>query len=133
MAQVGPAADGIGLRSVLSVRLARSDDDPIGSLNVFHTKTRAFDSTDIEIAQIIAQQASHALIISGKLSAMSRGLATRTTIGHAQGILMMRYDLEPEQSFDVLRRYSQHTSRPLRNAADQVVRERDLPPSSGAD
>lgn len=105
---------------------ARGDDDPIGSLNVYNHRTGAFDATDIEIAQLIAWEATQSLMLSGKLARMGRALTTRTSIGQAQGILMIQSGINPDQASNVLRRYSQHENRPLRDVAAEVVRSRGL-------
>ena len=48
-------------------------------------------------------------------------------IGVAQGIIMQRYDMTLEASFEVLRRYSSHSNRKLRDVAQLVVDQRALP------
>jgi AmiR/NasT family two-component response regulator len=48
-------------------------------------------------------------------------------IGAAQGIIMQRYDMTLEASFEVLRRYSSHSNRKLRDVAQLVVDQRVLP------
>jgi GAF domain-containing protein len=128
----GPAAHEIGIRSVLSVRLARNGDDPIGSLNVYNHRTDGFTDADIETAQILARHASVALATVAKEQAMERALDSRTSIGQAQGIVMMRYGIEPDQAFDVLRRYSQANNIPLRDVARQTVRDLGLPAAGAA-
>src|SRR4051794_592550 len=58
----GAGAADIGIYSSVSVQLAYSDGGrTLGSLNVYHGHTREFDSTDIEIALILARHASVAL------------------------------------------------------------------------
>ena len=48
-------------------------------------------------------------------------LATREIIGQAQGILMERDRLSPDQAFDILRRASQHLNLKLRDVAQNLV------------
>ena len=48
-------------------------------------------------------------------------LASNRTIGTALGILMERYKLTNQQSFELLRRVSQHQHRKLRDCADDLV------------
>jgi AmiR/NasT family two-component response regulator len=43
------------------------------------------------------------------------------------GILMERFDLDPDQAFDVLRRYSQTHNRKLRDVAQDLIDTRHLP------
>jgi ANTAR domain/GAF domain len=128
----GPAAYDIGIRSVLSVRLARNGNDPIGSLNVYNHRTDGFTGADIETAQILARHASIALETVGKVQAMERGLESRTSIGQAQGILMAQYGIDPDQAFNVLRRYSQSNNILLRDVAHRVVQNLGLPATDHA-
>ena len=51
----------------------------------------------------------------------------RNLIGQAQGILMERYSLSPDQSFSVLRRYSQSHNRKLHDIAATLVSTGELP------
>lgn len=46
---------------------------------------------------------------------------SRHLVGLAQGILIERYSINPEQSFSVLRRYSQNHNRKLSEIAEQLV------------
>ncbi len=48
-------------------------------------------------------------------------LATREVIGQAQGILMEREHLSSDESFDILRRASQHLNLKLRDVAQNLV------------
>jgi AmiR/NasT family two-component response regulator len=51
----------------------------------------------------------------------------RAIIGQAQGILMERYTIDPEQAFNVLRRVSQDNNIKLIRVADELVRIRRTP------
>src|SRR5215208_4885121 len=51
----------------------------------------------------------------------------RAIIGQAQGILMERYTIDPEQAFNVLRRVSQNNNIKLIRVADELVRTRRTP------
>ena len=62
---------------------------------------------------------------------MNRAVATRTTIGQAQGILMERFDIDADQAFSVLRRYSQAENVPLREVAARLVDDRRVLPDVG--
>ena len=68
---------------------------------------------------------------------MSSGLRTalhsRHMIGVAQGILMQLYELNMDQSFELLRRYSSHTNTKLGEVAEYVVANRALPDDERAD
>jgi len=120
----GPAAHQIGIRSVLSVRLARTATDPIGSLNVYNLRTDGFSADAIETARIIARHASMALVAGRKARAIERALETRASIGHAEGIVMTRYGIDADQASNMLRRDSQAYNVPLRDVARMIVHNR---------
>ena len=52
---------------------------------------------------------------------LQAALATREMIGQAQGILMERERITPDQAFDILRRASQHLNIKLRDIAQNLV------------
>ena len=56
-----------------------------------------------------------------------KGMISRTTIGQAEGILMERYDIGPEEAFSFLRRASQQGNQKLAQVAEDLVRTRKLP------
>lgn len=56
-----------------------------------------------------------------RLDNLQAALATRLVIGQAQGILIEREGITPDQSFDVLRRASQHLNIKLRDVAQALV------------
>jgi AmiR/NasT family two-component response regulator len=55
-------------------------------------------------------------------------LGIRETIGQAEGILIERERITPDQAFDVLRRASQHLNIKLREVAAYVVETGEVPP-----
>ena len=54
-------------------------------------------------------------------------LDSRHTIGMAQGVLAVRYDVSYERAFQVLHRYSNDNNVKLRDVAEQVLETRALP------
>lgn len=58
---------------------------------------------------------------------LREALQTRTLIGQAQGILMERFELDADQAFSVLRRFSQDSNVRLRDIAELLVRSGTLP------
>jgi AmiR/NasT family two-component response regulator len=56
-----------------------------------------------------------------KATQLQAALATREMIGQAQGILMERERISPDQAFDILRRASQHLNLKLRVVAQSLV------------
>ncbi len=124
----GRRAADIGVRSSISVQLAYSDSGrTLGSLNAYQGHIRDYDSTDVEVAEILARYASVALARSRRDEAVQDALTKRTSIGQAQGILMERYAITGDQAFAVLRRYSQANNQRLRDVAAHVVSDHGLP------
>ena len=121
----GPQACAAGLRSVLSLRLFAQR--PI-SLNLYGRLPSAFGAVDRSKALILASHAGTALhAVESRLTEVRRsealqdGLAMRSIIGQAQGILMERERITADQAFDVLRRASQDLNIKLRDVAQRLV------------
>jgi GAF domain-containing protein len=121
-----PRAADLGLGSVLSVRI-RGASGTLGGLNCYSTATRAFDSTDEAVASIFARHAADALDAAEERAGLRKALRSRQVIGVAQGLLMQRFNLSLDQSFEVLRRYSQNQNLKLRELAEQLVIEGRIP------
>jgi GAF domain-containing protein len=127
----GPQVARLGLRSVLSVRLAHGDT--LGALSFYAHEPMAFRPEDLALAEVFAAHASVAVAMARQRDSLQKAINARHLIGQAQGILMVRFDIDAEQAFDVLRRYSSHGNQKLRQIAAEVVRLRGLPadPTSG--
>lgn len=122
----GPQAAALGLHSILSVHLFTSNL-PVGALNMYSAKYRTYSAEDVEIARVVAAHASVALARIRVERDLWVAVDSRHLIGQAQGILMALYELNAEQSFSVLQRYSQRTNLKLRDVALQVVTTKKLP------
>lgn len=120
------AVYGLGIHSVLSIRL-HTTAGTIGSINAYSLSKRQFDLDDAAVASIFAGHASIALASAKTESGLRTAIDGRHVIGLAQGILMERLDLTPDQAFAVLRRYSQDRNIKLRAVAQYVVDSRKLP------
>ena len=116
----------LGYRSVVSVPLA-TKDRCYGSLNVYAARPDAFDDDDVAVTTILARHASVALTSSRDVEGLRRAVDARKLIGMAMGLVMERYDVEPDQAFEVLRRYSQDRNVKLREVARGIVEDRTLP------
>jgi len=124
----GPAIAKLGVRSVLSVRLA-TRARRYGSLNLYAERPDAFDEDDVAVASIFVSHASVALAAAHNEQGLQRAIDARKLIGQAQGILMERFDLDADRAFEFLRRQSQHHNVKLRSVAEWVVDNRALPAS----
>lgn len=116
----------LGVRSVLSTRLA-TQDALIGALNLYAREPLSFDSDDAAVAHILARHASVALATARREYAVAETIDARKRVGLAQGILMERFGLNAEQSFELLRRYSQDHRLKLNDVARELVATRELP------
>lgn len=115
----------LGLRSSLSIRLT-SHDQTIGALNVYSDRVGAFDG-DQDIALIFASHAAQAMTRARLVDGLRNALESRHTIGLAQGVLAVRYDITYERAFQVLHRYSNDHNLKLRDLAERVIESRSLP------
>lgn len=127
----GPLAAELGLHSMLSVRLFTAEQT-LGALNLYSTSVRDFDEDDVAMAHVFAQHASVALATARREEGLRQAIDARHLIGQAQGILMERFDLSAEQSFAVLRRYSQENNVKLRAVAAEIISTRRLPADGAA-
>jgi transcriptional regulator with GAF, ATPase, and Fis domain len=127
-----PQAAQLGWRSVVSVSL--TDENTSGVVNLYSRTPRAFAADELASAEVFAQHAALALAIAQERAHLVAAVNTRTVIGQAQGILMQRYDIDANQAFTVMRRYSSHSNRKLRDIAEVILTHRGLPaqPPGGA-
>jgi GAF domain-containing protein len=123
----GPQVAARGMNSLLSVSLL-NDSVPIGALNFYAAARGVFDAREhVDLAVLYATHAAIALTNVRELSGLTTALHSRHTIGIAQGILMATYDLQVEQSFAVLVRYSNDLNISVATLSEQIVNERALP------
>lgn len=123
----GPQAASLGINSVLSCELASTSGQRIGAVNLYWAAPHDFTPEDIAFAQIFRRHAAVALSNSMAMSNLHTAMDTRKQIGMAQGMVMERYGLTPDQAFNVLRRYSQEHNRKLRDVAQELIETRELP------
>jgi len=121
-----PRVADLGLRSVLTIRLT-TKGSTIGALNLFDSEPNRFDADDDAVAHILARHASIALATARHESNLWHAIDARKLIGQAQGMLMERFDLDSDQAFAVLRRYSQDHNIKLREVAQRLIDTRKLP------
>lgn len=117
----------MGARSSMSVALASSVPQSVGSLFVYSSRANAFDDEDMATAQILAAHAAIAVRQVRHDAALARAIDTRTMTGQATGIVMNRYGVTAQQAFAALVRCSQAANVKLRDIAAGVVRDGDLP------
>lgn len=123
----GPRAADKGVRSVLS--LAVSDRrEPLGALNLYSGVEGGFaDRSRVDVALAYATLAATALSFARRTTTLQAAVSSRHVIGMAQGIVMERYDIDQERSFDLLRRLSSTSNVKLRDVATSIVDTRTVP------
>jgi hypothetical protein len=124
----GSKASSLGVSSVLSVRLTTHDGRAHGALNFYSVAPDAFsDAEAIDLAQVYTVHAANALSTARLVCGLQTALTSRHTIGIAQGILMERFGLDQQHSFELLRRTSSVHNIKLRDVAARVVETGALP------
>lgn len=120
-------ATALGMHSILSTTMYTAGRRRLGSLNLYGTERRQFDSEEMESARLFAAHATAALWAATRQQNLEAALESRTEVGQATGILMGRYDMSQDQAMAVLKRYSQDTNTKLRRIAEEVVEHHQLP------
>ena len=130
----GPRATAdTGLRSALCFRLF-TQGATVGALSLYSRRVRGFGEADREVGGVLAAHVAVAMAAAQQVDTLGIAMDARTVIGQAQGILMERYQLTPEQSFALLRRYSQALNVKLAILAQQLIETgvlADLVPNAG--
>jgi GAF domain-containing protein len=121
---------GLGVRSVLDVPMNVSART-IGALGLYKSQAGAFDADDEAVAHILARHAAVALATARHEETLARAIDARKLVGQAMGILMERYQIDGDQAFAILRRYSQDNNIKLRDVAQRLIDERALPGHPG--
>jgi hypothetical protein len=121
------AAEGVSVRAVWSMPLW-VEQRVAGAINLYWNGDSPWDGPAAEPARLLARQATAVLGRGAALArsehanvTLRRALETRTVIGQAQGVLMARQQISPDEAFDILRRASQRTNRKLRDVAAEIV------------
>jgi GAF domain-containing protein len=126
----GAYAAGMGIASLLSIRLSLGTK-PVGAINMYSSRFGGFDDDDeLHIASLYSLHAATALAAAQEIAGLQTAMQSRHTIGVAQGVLMARFNLTVERSFEVLRRYSSTHNLKLVDVAGYVVEHHQLPPLS---
>ena len=119
-------AEDTGIRSSLSFQLFTSGDS-LGALNLYSPRPGDFDSEDRAEGSVFAAHAAVALASAQTEEQLRSAIISRTLIGQAQGILMERYKMTPEKSFEVLRQVSQGGNIKVREVAQRLIDTGETP------
>jgi len=122
----------VGVLSSLSVPLP-FQSATIGALNLYSSKSAAFDDEDVALGEEVASfvavavaNAEHGARAAEDAANMRRAMESRATIEQAKGILMERLKLTGDAAFAVLTRASQENNMKLRDVADHLVQTGQL-------
>jgi hypothetical protein len=114
------ALSGLGLRSVLSLRL-RADRRRLTVLTAYARKPHAFDESATRIGRLFTGHVGIALDSVTMREQLTEAMRTRDLIGQATGILMERLDIDASEAFGSLVRNSQRENVKLRDLARRIV------------
>lgn len=123
----------LGIRSTYAVAL-RGEKGVLGALNFHSEKPGMFaDPDERVIADVFASHANNALAKSRLVTGLREAMESRHTIGIAQGVLAVRYDISFDRAFEVMHRYSNDHNIKLRVLAAEIMRTRGLPEETQGD
>jgi GAF domain-containing protein len=117
-----PRAVALGLRSQLGVRLF-VDEKERGGLNLYSTSSDTIDPETEQVAEFFASHAAQALGRVRVTEHLNSALSSSRAIGMAIGIVMERYQLDPDRAFIYLARVASTSETKLREVAAQLVAE----------
>jgi GAF domain-containing protein len=115
------------VRGVLSVPV-RLAGQPVGTLDVYVTRPRAWTSGEVEalgaLAVVTAELVSTGVALANReveVAQLRRALANRVWIEQAKGVLVATRGVGPEAAFQQLRRRARSSSRRVADLAREVV------------
>ncbi len=109
-----------GAAGMLSFQLYVEGDN-LGALNLYSQRPGAFDDESEHVGLLFAAHAAVAYAAVCTQAGLARSVETRQLIGQAQGILIERYKITPDEAFALLIRASQDSNRKLREIAERLV------------
>jgi len=122
-----PRARERGINSILSTPLL-TQSRPVGALNIYSLRARAFAKPELELSSMFATQASELLVSAAmdvSMEDLSRqlqeALTGRDVIAQARGVLMARHGVTADAAYTMLRRSSRQSSTPLRQVAEDIM------------
>jgi GAF domain-containing protein len=127
-----PQASGAGFQMMCAVPL-RVRTNVIGALNLFRGSDEPFTSTEMEVAQAMAEMAAIGLIQERALrernllaEQLQAALNSRVVIEQAKGMLAEYLAMTVDDTFKLLRTYARDHNRKLSRVASDVV-DRKIP------
>jgi len=122
-----PRARERGINSILSTPLVTLTR-PVGALNIYSLRSRAFAKPELEMSSMLAAAASELLVSAAmdlSMEDLSRqlqeALKGRDVIAQARGALMERHGVSTENAYAMLRRSARQSQTPLRRVAEDIM------------
>ena len=126
------AASGFALVQALPMRLR---EQRIGAMNLFRVTVQPFDETDLQTSQALTDIATIGLIHERAITQseevarqLQAALNSRVIIEQAKGKLAEQTKMDPDEAFQLLRRYSRSHNYRLSDLAAAFVRGADTWP-----
>jgi GAF domain-containing protein len=116
-------ASDAGALSMLSIQLF-VDGDNLGALNLYARSPQAFTDESEHTGLLLASHAAVAYAGARKEAQLTRAIDTRDLIGQAKGILMERFEVNADDAFAILIKFSQQTGVKLHEIAERLVQRR---------
>ena len=107
----------LNARSLLSLRLYVQGKN-LAVLNLYSSKTAAFDEESEQVGQVFAAHAAIALAGARSQEQWRAAVDSRDIIGQAKGILMERFKITADQAFQVLAKASSESDLKVREVAE---------------
>lgn len=112
-----------GLCSLLSLPL-KVKGTVIGVLNFYTSKKHNFTTSETNILQSIANQA--AIVMDNwrlmlEAQVMKEELETRKKVEKAKGILMKEEGMNEDAAYNLMRKYSMKTRKPMKEIAESII------------
>ena len=121
------AARAQGIHSFLAAPLF-TNEQSVGSFNLYGREPAAFDSLDAEILDLLTTTVSRPIGDYARYKSASHvaetiqgALVNRAPIEQAKGMLMALHGIDASAAFDILRRQSQNTNVPVRVIATEFL------------
>ncbi len=108
-------------------------DSAIGVLNCYTAKPHHFSKNEINILKSIANQSAvvienFRLVVESKV--IKEELEARKATERAKGILMRRENLDEEESYNLIRKYSMDKRKSMREISEAIILTEDMKKSS---
>ena len=107
-----------------NIQPSRFKDKPVGVINCYTTKEYQFTPEEIEILQMIANQAAIAIENTNLLENFENAkeaLESRKVIERAKGLLMKEKQLSEEEAFRFMQKQAMNMRRSMREIAEALI------------